>query len=156
MLGYWNQPEATAQVIRDGWMHTGDLVFRDELGYYHMVGRLKDMIRRSGENISAAEVEAILCEHPAVRAAAVVPKPDESRGEEVKAFVQLQPAMRVEPQELVRFVRDRVAAFKAPRYLSFVDAFPLTPSERVAKHELVRDARFGGVPEFDAVTEEWR
>ena len=89
MLGYFRNPEATAEKIRDGWLHSGDLVFRDTKGYFHIVGRLKDMIRRSGENIAASEVEAVLCEHPQVRAAAAVPEQDELRGEEVKALIQL-------------------------------------------------------------------
>lgn len=158
MLGYWNKPEATAEKIRDGWLYTGDLVFRDSRGYYHMVGRTKEMIRRTGENIAAVEVESILAEHPAVRAAAVVPVPDELRGEEVKAFIQLQPGYRpdrVNPQDLIDFSRQRLAAFKTPRYIEFVDDFPRTPSERIAKHKLLDmkpDQRAGT---YDATTGVW-
>src|SRR5204863_3247495 len=131
---------ATAEKIREGWLYTGDLVRRDAQGYYYMVGRTKDMIRRTGENIAASEVEAVLCEHPKVLAAAVVPVPDELRGEEVKAFVQLKAGETphtAPPDELVEFVRARLASFKAPRFVAYVDRFPLTPSERIAKHELV-------------------
>ncbi|WP_344925006.1 AMP-binding protein, partial [Streptosporangium carneum] len=134
MLGYWNDPEATAERIRDGRLYTGDLGRRDERGYIHLVGRRKDMIRRGGENIAAAEVEAALARHPAVRAAAVVAVPDELRGEEVKAFVQVCSA--VPPQELVEFVGQRLAGFKVPRFVEYVDEFPMTPSERIAKHLL--------------------
>ena len=153
MRGYWNKSEATAERIRDTWLHTGDLAWRDARGYYHLVGRLKDMIRRGGENISAVEVEGVLAEHPAVRAAAVMPVPDELRGEEVKAFVQRQEGAVVEPSELVAFVRDRLAAFKVPRFIEFVDDFPRTPSERVAKHQLVRDDPRRGA--WDATINAW-
>jgi crotonobetaine/carnitine-CoA ligase len=159
MLGYWNRPEATAEKIRDGWLHTGDLVVRDTRGYYHIVGRLKDMIRRGGENISAAEVEGVLAEHPAVRAAAVVPVPDELRGEEVKAFIQLQPDVGrdpIPPEEILRFIRERLAAFKVPRYVEYIDEFPRTPSERVEKHKLLAlraDQRTGA---YDASVGAWR
>jgi acyl-coenzyme A synthetase/AMP-(fatty) acid ligase len=159
MLGYYRNPEATAEKIRDGWLHTGDLVFRDHKGYYHLVGRLKDMIRRSGENIAASEVEAALCEHPQVQAAAVVPEPDELRGEEVKAFIQLQPGETPEsvpPQELLAFVRSKLAAFKVPRFLTYVDTFPLTPSERIAKHKLLERKNNTESPTYDAVTGAWR
>ena len=143
MLGYWNDPEATADTIRDGWLHTGDLVHEDEHGYYHLVGRLKDMIRRSGENVAAAEVEAVLADHPAVLAVAVVPVPDEDRGEEVKAFVQLRPGHvpgRDTAVDVVDHAAHRLARFKVPRFVEFVDEFPMTPSERIAKHELLAGA----------------
>jgi crotonobetaine/carnitine-CoA ligase len=156
MRGYWNKPEATAERVRDGWLHTGDLVVRRTTGYYHMVGRLKDMIRRGGENISATEVEGVLAEHPAVRAAAVVAVPDDLRGEEVKAFIQLQPGTAHDPAAVVAFVQQRIAAFKAPRYVAFVNDFPRTPSERIAKHRLQTpgaDPRLGA---WDALTGQWQ
>jgi acyl-CoA synthetase (AMP-forming)/AMP-acid ligase II len=159
MLGYYHNPEATAEKIRDGWLHTGDLVFRDNKGYYHLVGRLKDMIRRSGENIAASEVEAALCEHPQVQAAAVIPELDELRGEEVKAFIQLQPGETPEsvpPQVLLAFVRSKLAAFKVPRFLTYVDAFPLTPSERIAKHKLLERKNDDESRTYDAATKTWR
>ncbi|MFZ0639670.1 MAG: AMP-binding protein [Candidatus Acidiferrales bacterium] len=158
MLGYWNQPAATEEKIRDGWLHTGDLVTCDAKGYYHMVGRLKEMIRRGGENIAATEVESVLCQHPAVRAAAVVSVPDDVRGEEVKAFVQLQPGQASEtvpPPALIQFVGDRIAAFKVPRFIEYVEDFPRTPSERIAKAVLLqrkKDQRSGC---YDARLESW-
>jgi acyl-CoA synthetase (AMP-forming)/AMP-acid ligase II len=141
MLGYWRNPGATDAWLRDGWAHTGDVVYRDPRGAFHLVGRVKDMIRRSGENIAAQEVEAVLAEHPAVHAAACVPVPDEVRGEEVKAFLQPQPGIAPDEalaRDVVEFCRGRLAGFKVPRYVTFVDSLPLTPSQRVEKHRLDR------------------
>jgi len=107
------------------------------------------------ENISAAEVEGVLCEHPAVRAAAVVPVPDDLRGEEVKAFIQLQNGATLDPEELLAFAQKKLAAFKMPRFIEFVEKFPLTPSERIAKHELLKskpDQRKGA---YDAIIKQW-
>jgi acyl-CoA synthetase (AMP-forming)/AMP-acid ligase II len=157
MKGYWSQPEETAAWGRSGWAHTGDLVRRDA-GRLRLVGRLKDMIRRGGENVSAVEVETVLCEHPGVRAAACVAVPDELRGEEVKVFVQLVPEQTpatLPPPALLAHVRARLADFKVPRYLEYVDQLPLTPSQRVAKHELLArkaDQRRGA---WDASAEAW-
>ncbi len=159
MTGYWNQPDATRAWKPDGWARTGDLVFRDARGYYHIVGRLKDMIRRGGENIAAAEVEAALCEHPEVLAAACVAVPDEERGEEVKAFVQLRPApaaaMLLPPAELLAFATKRLAPFKVPRYVEYVDELPLTPSEKIAKHALLAEKPDQRVGAYDARVGRW-
>jgi crotonobetaine/carnitine-CoA ligase len=137
-------------------MHTGDLAYRDPSGWYHLVGRIKDMIRRGGENIAAAEVEAVLAQHPAVRSAAAVPVPDEVRGEEVKAFLELQPGCeRTDPQQILDFARAHLAAFKVPRFLEYVGTMPRTPSERIAKHVLLArcdDQRRGS---YDATTGSW-
>ncbi|GII92066.1 AMP-binding protein [Sinosporangium siamense] len=145
MLGYWNRPP----VFDDGWFHTGDLVERAANGYFRLVGRTKDMIRRGGENIAAAEVEAVLTGHPSVLAAAVVPVPDELRGEEVLAYLRTREP--VEPGEVVKYVADRLAKFKVPRFVVFVDDFPMTPSERIAKHALTT----AGAHVYDAVKGEW-
>ncbi len=159
MLGYWNKPDITAQTIRDGWLHTGDLVYRDDRGYFHLVGRLKDMIRRSGENIAAAEVESVLIEHPAVQAAAVIAVPDPMRGEEVKAYVVLkvgETEENIPPQHLRDFAAQKLAAFKLPRYIEYASSLPLTPSERVAKHLLIAaksDLRAGS---YDLLDQVWR
>lgn len=156
MRGYWNNPAATAERLRDGWLHTGDLARRDARGNYFIVGRLKEMIRRTGENISAAEVEGVLSQHPAVRGAAVVPVPDALRGEEVKAFIQLQPGFEgTEPATIIDFARDHLAPFKVPRFVEYVHDLPRTPSERVAKHELLarRDDQRRGA--WDATTGAW-
>lgn len=138
MTGYWNNPTATADALRGGWFHTGDLVRRDERGRVYIVGRKKDMIRRGGENISAAEVEAVLSEHPAVQTVAVIAVADDIRGEEAKALV-VPASDDLDPASLVEFGRQRLAPFKVPRYVELVDRLPLTPSERVAKHLLSTD-----------------
>lgn len=136
MQGYWRNPEATADAFHDGWYRTGDLARRDDCGFYYLVGRRKDMIRRAGENIAAAEVEGALQQHPAVVLAACVAVPDPVRNEEVKAFVIL--ADPVEVADLVDFLKARLAGFKIPRYWRFVDALPMTASERVVKPQLSR------------------
>ncbi len=158
MLGYWNKPEATAEKIREGWLHTGDLVVRDANGYVRMVGRLKEMIRRGGENIASAEVEAVLCHHPAISAAAVVPVRDDVLGEEVKAFVQLQAGQTPEsvpPDGLMQFVCERIAAFKAPRFIEYVSEFPRTPSERIAKSVLLAGKKDHRTGCYDGKSKRW-
>ncbi|MFF0384171.1 AMP-binding protein [Streptomyces sp. NPDC004286] len=139
MLGYWNRPEDTARVLRDGWLHTGDVVVRRPDGGLRLVGRIKDMVRRGGENIASAEVEAALESDEEVVAAAVVAEPDETLGEEVKAYVQLSAGVRADRTTAARLV-DRagrqLARFKVPRYIRFVTDFPRTPSERISKPAL--------------------
>jgi acyl-CoA synthetase (AMP-forming)/AMP-acid ligase II len=148
MLGYWNRPEDTAQVLRDGWLHTGDVAVR-EAGSYRLVGRIKDMVRRGGENIASAEVERVLERDDTVVAAAVVGVPDELFGEEVKAFVQLAPGSpesRETAQRIIDGARTQLARFKVPRYVEFVADFPRTPSERVSKPALkARSAEHPGI-----------
>lgn len=139
MRGYFRDPDATAAWKTDGWARTGDLAVLGPAGY-RLVGRKKDMIRRAGENVSAAEVESVLVEHPRVRAAACVPVPDELRGEEVMAYLQLVEGAlpeEVDPAAIRAFVEERLASFKAPRYIEFVEGFPLTPSQKIAKAELI-------------------
>jgi acyl-CoA synthetase (AMP-forming)/AMP-acid ligase II len=159
MLGYWNKPDATAEAMRGGWFHTGDLVYKDEKGYYHWVARLKDMVRRSGENISTSEVEGVLLEHPKIKLAAIVPVPDELRGEEVKAYIVLKEGETresVPPQEIIAHAKAKLAYFKVPRYIEYADDLPLTPSEKIAKHKLVAvkpDLRVGA---YDSVDNVWR
>ncbi|MEV4168476.1 AMP-binding protein [Nonomuraea sp. NPDC049709] len=144
MKGYWNHPEATAHAFRDGWYHTGDLGFRDSHGYIHHAGRIKDMVRRGGENISCAEVESVLARHPAVLSAALVPIPDELFGELPKAFLQLRPGHAATPEtanSVIEHARERLARFKIPAYVEFVEEFPLTPSARVEKRHLLPPGR---------------
>nr|WP_179670234.1 AMP-binding protein [Nocardioides thalensis] len=139
MSGYWNRPEATADALRDGWLHTGDLVVRRTDGGIQLVGRIKDMVRRGGENVACAEVEAALERDDRVVAAAVVAVPDGVLGEEVKAFVQLREdvaADRDTAQQLLESAGAQLARFKVPRYVEFVADFPRTPSERVSKPAL--------------------
>ncbi|MET8853302.1 ATP-dependent acyl-CoA ligase [Amycolatopsis sp. NPDC004625] len=153
MHGYHDDPEATAKAFRNGWFHTGDLARMDTAGRVYYVGRTKDMIRRSGENISADEVERALLLHPAVRLAAVVAVPDELRGEEVKAYVVCD-GDRPDPAGLAAFCAGKLAYFKVPRFWAFADELPMTPSERVAKGELrkVADPRAGS---WDTKAEAW-
>jgi crotonobetaine/carnitine-CoA ligase len=137
---YEADPEATATAFRGGWFHTGDLGRMDDAGRVHLVGRLKDMIRRAGENVSAREIEDVLLTHPAVRLAAVVAVPDDLRGEEVKAFVSVAAADlpdRALVAELVEHCAARLARFKVPRYWEVRDDLPVTASHRVAKAALV-------------------
>ena len=142
--GYLNRPEATAEVLRDGWLHTGDLGRADARGFLYFVGRKKDIIRRSGENISATEVEDVLRSHPKVLDAAVLAVPDDERGEEVKAYVlpvHGETAASIPPEVLVAFCAARLAPFKVPRYIEYrTNDFPRTPSMRVQK-ELLRGER---------------
>ena len=139
MSGYDDEPEATAQVFRGGWLHTGDLARRDAAGIISLVGRLKDVVRRAGENVAAREVEDTLLSHPTVRMAAVVGVPDEIRGEEVKAYLVLTDNRDAQnaAAELAAFCTDRIARFKVPRYWEVREDLPRTPSERVAKPELI-------------------
>ncbi|WP_328612658.1 ATP-dependent acyl-CoA ligase [Amycolatopsis sp. NBC_00355] len=153
MHGYHDDPDATAKAFRNGWFCTGDLARMDDAGRVYYVGRTKDMIRRSGENVSADEVERALLLHPAVRLAAVIAVPDELRGEEIKAYVVCD-GERPEPAALAAFCAEKLAYFKVPRFWAFADGLPLTPSERVAKGELrkVADLRAGA---WDAKVETW-
>ncbi|MDH3688809.1 MAG: AMP-binding protein [Gammaproteobacteria bacterium] len=159
MDGYYRNPEATAETFKNGWLHSGDLAHMDKDGIIYFVGRKKDMIRRSGENIAAAEVEEVITQHEAVHMAAVVPVPDDTRGEEVKAYVVLQAGYckdDVSPQVLSEFCAERIAYFKIPRYWAYRDDLPRTPSERVIKSELIAgedDLRAGA---YDRVDDCWR
>jgi crotonobetaine/carnitine-CoA ligase len=146
MTGYLNRPEATAETMRGGWLHTGDLGHRDDRGYLYFRGRKKDIIRRGGENVAAMEVEQVLRSHPAVLEAAIIPAADELRGEEVHAVLVLvagQTPTTITPAELVDFCAERLAKYKVPRYVTFrEDDFPRTPSMRVKKDE-IRDTATG-------------
>jgi len=136
MKGYWNLPEATAEALRNGWMHTGDLGKIDEDGYVYIVDRKKDMIIVSGINVYPREVEDILMSHPKVALSAVIGVPDETKGEEIKAVLQLKEGETATPQEIIRFCAERMAAFKVPRYLEFRDQLPLTGTGKVFKRAL--------------------
>ncbi|MFF5289777.1 class I adenylate-forming enzyme family protein [Paractinoplanes globisporus] len=144
MLGYWNDPELTAQTVRDGWLHTGDIGHLDEDGFLYVVDRLKDLIIRGGFNVFPRDVEDVLLEHPAVQLAACVGRPDAEHGEEVVAVVQLAPGQRVSGAELVEFTRARLARYKYPRQVTVLDAVPLTSVGKINR-KAVRDlVRAGG------------
>lgn len=139
LLGYYRKPEATAAAFHGDWFRTGDLFRQDERGYYYIVGRVKDMIRRAGENIAAREVEAVLCQLPEIAEAAAVPVPDDTRGEEVKAYIVLRPGLTprdVPPERVIEHCSAGLASFKVPRYLEYRASLPKTPSEKIAKHVL--------------------
>ena len=131
MQGYWKSPEATADAIKDGWFYTGDMGRLDDDGYLYIVDRKKDLILRGGFNVFPRDVEDALLEHPAVAVAGVVGKPDELRGEEVVAFVQLAPDQRATPEELIEFSQQRLGKYKYPREVRIVDSVPLTPVGKI-------------------------
>jgi fatty-acyl-CoA synthase len=137
MCGYWDDPAATG-AARDsaGWMHSGDLATMDEAGYVRIVGRIKDIIIRGGENISPREIEDVLLAHPAVSDAQVIGVPSAKYGEEVMAWVKLRPGMSATDCDLGRFCCERIAAFKVPRHWKFVNEFPLTVTGKVQKFRM--------------------
>jgi fatty-acyl-CoA synthase len=137
MLGYWDNQEATTEAIdRAGWMHTGDLATLDADGYANVVGRIKDMVIRGGENVYPREVEEFLYQHPAVGDVQVVGVPDERYGEELCAWVRLREGEAVDGEELRAWCRGRIATFKIPRYWRFVDEFPMTVTGKVQKFRM--------------------
>ncbi|WP_405970769.1 AMP-binding protein [Streptomyces sp. NBC_00988] len=137
--GYFGMPEETDAVLRDGWLHTGDLARRDAEGNHFFAGRLKEIIRRRGENLSPAEVELVLDTHPAVSSSAVIGVPSALSEQDVKAFVLLQPGTSADAEELGRWCAQRLPPYKRPRYLEFVEEWPLTETQKIAKKELPLD-----------------
>ena len=157
LQSYYKNPEATAAALRDGWFRTGDLFRQDERGYFYIVGRIKDMIRRAGENVSAREVEAVIVSVPEVAEAAVVPVKDELRGEEIKAYIVLRAqtdAAEVLPR-LIEHCQSSLAAFKVPRYFAFLETLPKTASEKIAKAQLIQQSQSMQQPSYDRVASAW-
>jgi len=139
MLGYWNEPQATAAVLRDGWYWSGDIVTRDEDGFYRVVDRRKEMIKYKGFAVAPAEVEAVLLEHPAVRECGVVGRPDAAAGEIPVAFIALRNGFTISSRienELCAFVGERLTHYKQPRQVHFVDSIPKTASGKILRREL--------------------
>jgi long-chain acyl-CoA synthetase len=136
MLGYWRSPEATADSIKDGYFYTGDIGKVDEDGSVWILDRKKDLILRGGFNVFPRDVEDALVEHPAVAVAGVVGKPDPIKGEEVVAFVQLNPGAEVTPEELIEFAQGRLSKYKYPREVRIVDSVPLTPVFKIDRKKL--------------------
>ncbi|MBM0205693.1 AMP-binding protein [Micromonospora sp. STR1s_5] len=134
--GYLDMPKETLQSMRNGWFHSGDRGFRDDVGNFYFVDRKKESVRRRGENISSYEVELALSAHEAVLEAAVVPYPSELGEDEVLAFVVRKEGAEVSEEELIQFCRDTMAKFMVPRYVSFIDQLPKTPSEKIEKYKL--------------------
>jgi long-chain acyl-CoA synthetase len=136
MKGYFGRDDATAEAMRGGWFHTGDMATVDDDGYYFIVDRKKDMIIRGGYNVYPREIEEVLYEHPAIREAAVVGVPHESLGEEVAAVVALKPGADAREEELRDFAKQRVAAYKYPRRVHIVDDLPKGPTGKILKREI--------------------
>ena len=136
MKGYWRKPDATAESIKDGWFHTGDMAKVDEDGYFFIVDRKKEMILRGGYNVYPREIEEVLYEHPAVAEAAVVGIPDDKMGEEVGAAVVLKKGEDVSADDLKAFVKDQVANYKYPRRIWFLDELPKGPTGKILKREV--------------------
>ncbi len=152
MVGYYKDPEATARALRDGWLYTGDLGWLDEDGFLYFVGRLKEMIRRGGENIAPGEVEAMLLKHPKVADAVVLGVPDPIYEEAIKACVVLHPGespASVPPEALFAHCAARLAPFKVPRYLEYREELPRTPTLRVQRHLLTQVTSGENGPVFD-------
>ena len=141
MRGYWNKPGDTAAVLRDGWFFTGDVGRRDAKGYVFIVDRKKEFIKYKGFGVGPAEVEAVLCEHPAVADAGVIGKPDLEAGEIPKAFVQLRPNATASAEELMEFVRARLADYKRVREIEFIEKVPRTASGKILRRELAERER---------------
>jgi len=137
MLGYWNNPEATAGAIDQArWMHTGDLATMDAEGYINIVGRIKDMIIRGGENVYPREIEEFLYTHPKISDVQVIGLPDSKYGEEIMAWVRVKPGEQVTAEELQAFCKGQIAHYKVPRYFKFVDAFPMTVTGKIQKFQM--------------------
>ncbi|MGW6140460.1 long-chain-fatty-acid--CoA ligase [Streptomyces sp. NPDC055144] len=136
MKGYWNRPDATARAFQEGWFHSGDLARVDDDGYYFIVDRKKDLVIRGGYNVYPREIEEVLYRHPDVAEAAVIGVPDPARGEEVAAVVVLRPGARITTDELRDYVRRRVAAYKYPRIVRFVDELPKGATGKILKRDI--------------------
>lgn len=136
MMGYWNKPEETAKSIVNGVLDTGDLGYRDEEGYFYIVDRAKDMYRSGGENVYPAEAERVLLEHPKIMNASIIGVPDEKWGETGKAFIVLKDGESITLEEINYYLEGKVARYKFPKYIEFLEELPLTSSGKVKKYEL--------------------
>jgi acyl-CoA synthetase (AMP-forming)/AMP-acid ligase II len=136
MKGYWKNPQATAETLRGGWLHTGDLGIMDERGYVYILDRAKDMIISGGENIYSREVEDVILQHPAVHEVAVIGVPDETWGEAIKAIVSLKPGQKATQEEIINFCKEHMASFKKPKSVEFIKEIPKNPYGKVLKREL--------------------
>ena len=140
MLGYWNDPDTTAEAIDQArWMHTGDLATIDEDGYCNIVGRIKDMVIRGGENVYPREIEEFLFRHPKIGDVQVIGVPDQKYGEEICAWIKLREGEAMAEEEVKQFCREQIAHYKIPRYVKFVDEFPMTVTGKVQKY-VMREA----------------
>jgi fatty-acyl-CoA synthase len=136
MKGYWHRPEATAETLRGGWLHTGDAGMMDEEGYLYIQDRVKDMIVSGGENVYPRVVEEVLFQHPAIADAAVIGVPDERWGETIKAIVVLRQGMQATTEDIMEYCRGKLGGFERPRSVDFVEALPRNPSGKILKRVL--------------------
>jgi len=134
--GYWQRPETNREVYRNGWFHSGDLGYLDADGYLYVVDRKQDLIITGGANIYPVEIEEVLYTHPAVALAAVIGIPDDVKGELAKAYIVLKEGMTATANDIIAFVRGKIAKFKAPRLVEFVDSLPQGPTGKILKREL--------------------
>lgn len=144
MKGYWNRPDATAKVIKDGWYWTGDAGYKDENGFIYVVDRIKDMIISGGENIYPAELENVLAAHPEIADVAVIGAPDDKWGEVVKVVAVKRIAVDLDEEGVIDYLRDKIASFKLPKYVEFIDMLPRNPSGKILKTELRKMHQAGG------------
>ncbi len=140
MKGYYNKADATAEAMRNGWFHTGDIGKMDEDGYLYIVDRVKDMVIRGGMNVYPREVEETLLSHPAISLAAVIGVPDDQYGEEIKAFVTLKDGAQASEAEIVAWSKENMAAYKYPRHVEFMDALPINATGKILKTELRKES----------------
>lgn len=136
MKGYYNKPEANAETLKGGWLHSGDVAYKDADGYYFIVDRTKDMIIRGGLNVYPREVEELMLEHDAVSLVAVIGVPDDKLGEEIKACVVLKEGKTVEADALIEWTKARIAAYKYPRIVEFRSSLPMNATGKILKREL--------------------
>lgn len=142
MLGYWNRPQDTAKVIKDGWFHTGDIGKMDHQGYFYIVDRLKDMINVSGFNVYPAEVENVIYQHRAVAEVAVYGIPEPVKGEIVKASIVLKAGCTLKEEQIIEFCSQRIATYKMPKVFNFVESIPKNPTGKILKRKLRREAMY--------------
>ena len=136
MKGYYKRPEATAEAIRGGWFHTGDIGRRDAKGNFFVVDRIKDMVIRGGFNVYPRELEEVLMTHPAIALVAVIGVPHAVHGEEIKAVIVLKPGQTVTPDEIIAWCKERMAAYKYPRVVQIVETLPMTATGKILKRAL--------------------
>ncbi|WP_165064863.1 AMP-binding protein [Marisediminicola senii] len=151
MLGYFKEPDKTAEALVDGWLHTGDSAWQDDDGWFHFVDRKKDIVRRRGENVSSLEVEHVINRHGDVMESAVIGVPSDLTDEELCAFVVARPDHTIDPAAIVSWCDEELAAFKVPRYVEIVSALPKTPTSKIEKHRL-RSGDYTAGDRYDAGT----
>jgi len=136
MKGYYKKPEANAKTIKNGWLHSGDVGVKDEDGFFFVVDRTKDMVIRGGLNVYPREVENVIMNHEAVSLVAVIGVPDDQFGEEIKACVVLKDGHKISEEELIAWTKERIANYKYPRIISFMDSLPQSATGKILKKEL--------------------